>query len=312
MLDVRRIRVLAEVAERGSFSAAAEALHMTQSAVSQQIAALERESGHTLLMRGRGTARLTDAGRVVVEHGGAVLARLRSAEEELDAIAGVRVGRLRMATFPSVGATMVPEAVRRFRDRHPEVTLSLVQGEPHETLPRIAAGELDLAMTFDYPGVEAPVEHADLEREPILTEPMLLALPAEHPLAGREAVDLREMNGETWLTGSGGGPCQAIALHACRAAGFQPEVSFESDDDAILLGLIASGVGVSLMPRLCTLSPPPGVAIRPLSDPVPPRRIWATTLARPYRPLAAAAMTEVLQEITPPLAAWEDGAVAAS
>jgi DNA-binding transcriptional LysR family regulator len=137
MLDVRRMRVLREVAARGSFSAAADALAYTQSAVSQQIAALEREAGTTLVERNARGVRLTDAGRALVEHADAILARLSDAEAELEAIAGLRGGRLRLAAFPSAGASIMPEAIARFRERHPAVDLTLEPAEPGPALNRL-------------------------------------------------------------------------------------------------------------------------------------------------------------------------------
>ena len=131
MLDVRRLRVLREIAEHGSFSAAADALNFTQSAVSQQIAALEKETGTTLLQRGPGGVRLTDAGHALVRHTDAILSQLADAERELAAIAGLQGGRVRLASFPSAGATLVTEAVSLYRTRHPDVELSLTEGEPH-------------------------------------------------------------------------------------------------------------------------------------------------------------------------------------
>src|SRR5437588_9881557 len=129
MLDVRRLRVLREVAARGSFSAAAEALNFSQSAVSQQIAALERESGSRLVERGVRGIRLTAAGEALISHTDAILARLEDAEQELAAIAGLRGGRLRLACFQSAGATVVPQALASFHRRHPAVELSVVQAE---------------------------------------------------------------------------------------------------------------------------------------------------------------------------------------
>src|SRR6201991_2108385 len=142
MLDVRRMRVLREVAQRGSFSAAADALAYTQSAVSQQIAALEREAGTRLVERNARGVRLTDAGRVVVEHADAILARLADAEAELEAIAGLRGGRLRLAAFPTVGATLIPLAVATFREKHPGIELTVRQLEPEDSLPLLKSGEL--------------------------------------------------------------------------------------------------------------------------------------------------------------------------
>src|SRR4051795_7320971 len=148
MLDVRRMRVLREVAVRGSFSAAAEALSFTQSAVSQQIAALEREAGTVLVQRNARGVRLTEAGEALVRHADAVLAPLAAGEAELEAIAGLRGGRLRMASFESAGATLMPMAIALFRERHPAIELTMVMGEPEETEPQLKSGELDLVIGF--------------------------------------------------------------------------------------------------------------------------------------------------------------------
>src|ERR687886_856200 len=148
MLDVRRMRVLREVAVRGSFSAAAEALSFTQSAVSQQIAALEREAGAVLVQRSARGVRLTEAGEALVRHTDAILARLAEAESELEAIAGLKGGRLRLAAFESAAATLMPLAIAAFRERHPGVELSMTLLEPEESIPQLRAGELDLAITF--------------------------------------------------------------------------------------------------------------------------------------------------------------------
>src|SRR5215216_2449920 len=148
MLDVRRMRVLREVARHGSFSAAADALSFTQSAVSQQIAALEREAGTTLVERSARGVRLTDAGHAVVRHTDAILGRLAEAEAELEAIAGLRGGRLRMASFESAGATLMPLAIATFRERHPAVELSMTLLEPEDSIPQLKSGELDLVLGF--------------------------------------------------------------------------------------------------------------------------------------------------------------------
>src|SRR4051794_33905947 len=151
MLDVRRLRVLREVATRGSFSAAADALHFTQSAVSQQIAALEREAGMPLVERGARGVRLTQAGEALVRHTDVILARLADAEAELEAIAGLRGGRVRLASFPSAGATIAPAAIARFRERHPAVDVSLVLAERPEGVDKLRSGEVDIALLIETP-----------------------------------------------------------------------------------------------------------------------------------------------------------------
>src|SRR3954463_13293735 len=148
MLDVRRLRVLREVAVRGSFSAAAESLSFTQSAISQQIAALEREAGCTLVQRNARGVRLTEAGEALVRHAEAILARLGEAEAELEANAGVRRGPLRLAGFESACASLMPSAIAEFRAAHPGVELSLAMAEPEDSEPQLRAGEIDLALGF--------------------------------------------------------------------------------------------------------------------------------------------------------------------
>src|SRR5215212_6531889 len=151
MLDVKRLRVLREVAAKGSFSAAAESLAYTQSAVSQQIAALEREAGTRLVERSARGVRLTEAGHALVRHADVILARLADAEAELEAIAGLRGGRLRLASFASAGATVMPRAIALFRERHPAVELTLEPAEPDEAPAKLKTGEIDVALTIDAP-----------------------------------------------------------------------------------------------------------------------------------------------------------------
>src|SRR6185369_10194594 len=175
MLDVRRLRVLKEVADRGSFSAAAEALSYTQSAVSQQIAALEREAGTQLVTRGSRGIRLTEAGEALVKHADAILTRLADAEAELAAIAGLRGGRLRLAAFPTVGATLMPLAIANFRARHPDIELTVKQLEPEDSIPMLKAGELDIALTIT-PSAR-PEDEDGIESQFLLADPMYAALP---------------------------------------------------------------------------------------------------------------------------------------
>src|SRR5919198_108477 len=194
MLDVRRLRVLREVAACGSFSAAAESLAYTQSAVSQQIAALEREAGTTLVERSVRGVRLTDAGRALVQHADVILARLADAEAELEAIAGLRGGRLRLVAFPSAGATMMPEAIARFRPRHPAVELPLAPADPEPAIIKLRAGEADLVL--DITGAFRPPRDDGIERVHLLDDPMYVALPKDHPLANKRNLKLEELADE--------------------------------------------------------------------------------------------------------------------
>src|SRR6266480_1564854 len=199
MLDVRRMRVLKEVAAQRSFSAAAEKLGYTQSAVSQQIAALEREAGSVLIERNPRGIRLTDAGEALVRHADKILARLAEAEAELEAIAGLRGGRLRMGSFPTAGATLLPRAISEFSSRHPAVELSLAEAEPHESLPRLKAGELDLILIDDAP---VPDADDDVEYVHLLDDPLHLALPVHHPLVSRRRIRIEDLASEPWIQGT--------------------------------------------------------------------------------------------------------------
>jgi molybdate transport repressor ModE-like protein len=298
MLDVRRLRVLREVARRGSFSAAADALNYTQSAVSQQIAALERETGTTLLQRGAGGVRLTDAGRALVARADVILAQLADAERELAAIAGLRGGRVRLASFPSAGATLVTEAVSRFQRLHPEVELSLSEGEPDTTVPALKRGDFDLAVVFDYRhGRPASLLNEDLECIHLLDDPMRVVLPADHPLAGRKSIRLDQLANEAWVGGCGGGLCRAMVMDWCAEAGFEPNIAFESDDHNVLIGLVAAGVGIALLPQLALRMGCPGAEARPVAGAGLERKIYAAIPSDGYRSPATEAMIEVLRSI---------------
>jgi DNA-binding transcriptional LysR family regulator len=296
MLDVRRLRVLREVGRRGSFSAAAEALAFTQSAVSQQVAALEREAGTRLVERGPRGVRLTDAGRALSSHADAILARLDDAEEELAAIAGLRGGRLRLACFPSAGAALVPDAIRLFNGRYPEVGLSLGEDEPWDALPKLKAGEFDLAVVFDYHSPFAEQRDPELDFVHLLDDVMHAALPREHPLAGRARVRLADLEQDSWINGLR--TCGEFMVQACLSAGFEPQVTLESSDYATMQGLVAAGVGVTLIPDLVLATGVnPGVAVVPFAGDPPVRRIWATTPAGSYRSPATEAMIATLGEV---------------
>ena len=258
------MRVLREVAARGSFSAAADALAYTQSAVSQQIAALEREAGTTLVERNARGVRLTDAGRALVEHADAILARLSDAEAELEAIAGLRGGRLRLAAFPSAGASIMPEAIARFRERHPAVELTLEPAEPGPALSRLRGGEVDIALdiTVSFRALRrrrhrapAPARRPDVRRA------------AQEPPAGAQARAASSRSSPT-RTGSSGttGSCPdaSIFLRSCQVAGFEPRIAFNSDDYFAMQGFVAAGVGVSFIPDLALMSVRDDIVVRSL------------------------------------------------
>ncbi len=293
MLDVKRLRILREVATEGSFSAAADALHLTQSAVSQQIAALERETGTRLLDRNHGSVRLTDPGSALVTHAEAVICRLEEAERELADIADLRGGRLRMVSFPTAGATLVARAVPTFSKKYREVELELGEAEPEESIPGLKAGDYDLALAYDFDSVPF-AEDRDVQRDFLLEERLQIAVPLDHPLAGRKAVKLDQLSEEAWACGVRPSSCRQNVIEWSRSAGFEPRIHFASDDYQVIQSLVAAGMGVALIPELLLTGRQPGIRVLDVTPRAPVRRIWAVTLAPDLRSPATEAMLEIL------------------
>ena len=311
MLDLRRMRVLREVAARRSFSAAAEELYLSQSAVSQQVAALEREVGLPLLVRTSNGPRLTDAGQALVDHAEAAIARLDEAEQELAAIAGLAGGELRVASFPSASVTLLTEALRRFHGSHPDIRTSVVEGEPQETLPMLRAADIDVAITFDYPILPPSPEERDLDGVLLLTESMYVALPRDHRLAARRTVRLTDLADEPWMCGVRPSSCGQAVVAACRDAGFEARIAVESDEYQVLQGYVAAGLGVTLLPDLALPTLRDDLVIRPTRPAAPVRRVWAVTRAEGARSAATEVMVGVLREVGEELAAQVAGELAA-
>ena len=306
MLDVRRLRVLSEVAARGSFSAAADALTLTQSAVSQHITALEREVGLPLIERGTRPVELTEAGYALTRHATGIFARLEGAEQELGEIAGRRHGRLRFGTFPTALATLVPPAFAAFRRDHPEVTLTVVDDHLQRLIPRLEAGELDLALIYDHEAIP-DISARDLERIPLLDDVFQAVLPAGHRLARRRrTLELSELSGEPWIGGAPTSAWYRIASDACRRAGFTPQADFASDDHIAVQALVAAGLGVSVIPGLAVVHPLPGLAVRKLSSGAPRRHISAARPRDAYHGVAVVAMIDSLRRASQALAATVD------
>src|SRR3954468_24518055 len=296
MLDVKRLKILREVAAQGSFSAAADALSYTQSAVSQQIAALEREAGTTLVERRARGVHLTQAGRALVVHADAILARLAAAERELEAIAGLHGGHLRLVAFPSAASSLMPVAIAEFRRRHPAVELTLEPREPDDAINCVKSGDCDVALA-----IEASFRQLDdsaIVKERLVDDPMFLVMPREHPLAHKRNVRLEDFAEEAWIQGSMTTcPDTSILLRACNAAGFEPRFAFQNDDYTAIQGFIAAGVGVALIPDLALFSVRDDIAIRALGPRAPTRRFFAATLSECSRPPATQAMVDILSAV---------------
>jgi DNA-binding transcriptional LysR family regulator len=278
MLDLRLLQTFREVALRGSFSLAAEELGFTQPAISQHLARLERHLGVKLLERTARGVTLTPAGEALLAEGEVVLGAARRAERAAQDAGGVQPRQLRVGAFPSAASGLVPGAVREARRQrpHPEIELDLRVLEPEPSLRALARGKLDLSLLIDSPLDELEIPEG-VELLPVTEDPMMIALPVEHPLASRRWLDLAELADEPFLLTEMGGTCadSNIVRNACRTAGFSPNVRLESEDYNALQGMAAAGLGIALVPRLATVGAYPGVVLRPLRGTVPTRSIVA-------------------------------------
>jgi DNA-binding transcriptional LysR family regulator len=271
MLDVRRLRVLREFAARGTIAATADALGYTPPAVSQQLAALEREAGVDLLERNGRTRRLTPAGEELVARTESVLRELEAAEAALARTTSSVAGVVRAAAFPSAHRALLPPALARLAREHPDLEIHTRELEPEDSIPKLKLGELDLVIAQEYP-FGPQTDDPALERTPLREDPIRLAVPEDRAAGGR--ADVSEHAGTPWIAGREGSFCHEVVLHVCRAAGFEPRIAHFTNDFATAYGLVAAGVGFALVPDLAG-PPPPGVEIVATKQPVPSRRIFA-------------------------------------
>jgi DNA-binding transcriptional LysR family regulator len=236
--------------------------------------------------------RLTEAGRALVEHTDGIVASLAAAEAEIQAIAGLRGGMLRLSSFPTAYATIMPQAIAEFRHRYPAVELSLTEADALPSIARVKSGELDLALVYEYDFVPLP-EDDSVERTHLLDDPIRVVLPRGHRAARKRAVRLDELAGEAWISSTARSSCHEFVSRACRAAGFEPSIGFESDDHGVWQGLVAAGVGVALAPELALETLYPGVEARPVALSPLKRKIFAVNRAGGRSP-AIEAMLEVI------------------
>jgi DNA-binding transcriptional LysR family regulator len=288
MLDPRRVLTFREVAVRGSFSRAAEALSLTQSAVSQQVAALERELGTRLLdRRGPGGLSRTPAGERLLEHAGALADRLALADAQLAELIGVERRELRVGAFPSALATIVPDAARRLLDAQPGLDVSLREGRLDELPGAVRDGRLHVALGFQ--DAAAPRrEHPGTRRSELLEEPMIAALPPRHRLARRRTIRLADLSRDTWTAPSRDG----LIHRACVAAGFVPRIALICVDPLATRAVVAAGLAVTLTPRL--LAPHlHGVRTVPVEGDPARRSLYALLPDAGARPLDRAFVAEL-------------------
>jgi DNA-binding transcriptional LysR family regulator len=297
MLDLDRLRALNAVATYGSVSAAADVLHVTTSAVSQQVAKLERETGHKLLERNGRGVRLTDAAALLASHAERILAMVEEAESDLEAQRGEVVGGLALAAFPTAARGLVPAALRALGRRHPRLHVSLREQEPHTTVPLAVRGEIDLGVVQDWFNVPLAVPDG-LVKSSLVDDVADVALPPGHPLGAHSVIDLGELHAESWIAASPGAICRDWLVHTLRSADMEPRVAHEADEYATQLALVAEGLGVAVLPRLGRRDVPEGVHIVPVR-PSLTRHVYAVWRAEAARRPAIRAAVAALRTAAP-------------
>ena len=291
-VEVRHFAALEAVAREGSFGRAATSLGYTQSAISQQIQTLERLVGERLLERPGGprAVSLTEAGRLLLRHAEAIVARLHAAQADMAALASGEGGRLRVGTFQSVGARVLPAVMRRFTAAWPHVTVELTESPSDEELLRfVERGELDLAFAMP-PLVEGPFESKEL-----LADPYVLLVPAEHDLAEATRASLADV-GDLTLIGNRACRSTALAEGELAQRGVGLDIAFRSDDNGTVQGLVGAGFGVALVPLLATDPKDERIRVLELDPEIPPRRIALAWHRDRHRSPAARAFTDLAQE----------------
>lgn len=295
MIDAAGLRVIRAIADEGSFTAAAASLGYSQPAISQMVRRLEERLGTPLVERLGRNVRLTEAGEVLSRHATSVLSAISAAESEVAAIAGLQSGRVRLMAFPSSSSTLVPRALSLVKKRFPDVKVSFAEAEPPESLAALRAGECDVAVAFTYDGLDLSRDDDRLEdfvNTKLLDDAVRLALPIDHRLADQETVKLADLAGAPWIAGCP--RCRGHLLALAAKAHFAPDVAFETEDYVAVLGLVAEGLGVALVPDLITRSAPNArVAILPI-DPPSQRSVFAVTTPDLQRVPAVAATIQAL------------------
>ena len=307
-VELRHLAALQAVAEERSFGRAAERLGYTQSAVSQQIQALERIVDQRLVERPGGPRRvsLTEAGELLLRHAAGIVARLQAAQADLAAFAEGSAGTLRVGTYQSVGARVLPRLLREFTEAWPSVSVQLTEwSDDGHLLGLVERGELDFSF------VMLPVEEGPFEPVELMLDPHVLVVPADSDLARRpKPPSLREVAGMPLI---GNRLCRSVhqVETRLRDAGVEPQIVFRSDDNGTIQGLVAAGVGVALVPLLTVDTGDEGTAVLGLAD-VPPRRIGIAWHRDRYRSPAALAFVELARDVCARVEAEQSGRAAAA
>jgi DNA-binding transcriptional LysR family regulator len=298
VLDLRRLRIFAAVAEGGSFTAAATALFLTQPAVSQQMAILEREVGVPLVVRVPRGIQLTDAGKLLAERAARLLAESSEIEDELRRF-GRGTREVTLGAFPTAGADLVPLAIREFRRRHPDVRVLLAPAHANDVVAQLHSSRIAVGLVWDYDFAPQVTDPA-FERVELLADPLRVVLPADHPSSrereiAQHEIALRDLAEEPWIVRAHRPPYQQAFEQMCRIAGFEPRVIFRTDNYQSIQGLVDAGIGPGLAPRLSLNPRRPDVIAIPVAAPSFSRRIAALAAAGTRRPSTVDDLLDVLR-----------------
>jgi DNA-binding transcriptional LysR family regulator len=297
MIDLRRLRALRELADRGTIAATADALHLTPSAVSQQLAGLEREVGQPLLEPNGRTVRLTPAAIAVLAHADALFSEVERMDATLAALAGGAMGTVRVGAFATAIRGLVVPAVGLLRETSPGLELVIRDVESPEVFDAIALGELDVGVSMEHSGAPGRDDER-FARFELMRDILDVAVPTDHPLAKREA-HLPDLAGEPWIAPPEGWSCDDVIRVSCSAAGFTPNVAHRSGDWTAIMAMVAAGLGVAVVPRLAQDMPPPGVAIRRLRGEPAARHLFVTCRRGAEDHPAIGAVVDALREVAP-------------
>ncbi len=292
MLNLDRLRVLHAVGTHGSVSAAADVLHVTTSAISQQMGKLERETGQQLLARNGRGVRLTDAGRLLSEHAERILSMVELAHSDLEAHRGAAVGALSVGAFPTAVRGLFPQVLTALRREHPQLRPCVEEMEPDQSVPLLLRGDLDLAVVLDWYNRPLPLPEG-LTRQPLLDDVADVIVPGDHPLADRESVVLEDFAHDDWIAWPRGQFCREWLQFTLRGKGIEPRIVHAADEHATQMALVAVGLGVAVSPRLGRGPIPGGVRVVPVRHTMRRRLYAAWRSDTDRRPSVRAAVEEL-------------------
>ena len=293
IFDLHRLHVLREVGRTGSLTSAAASLSFTTSAVSQQVAKLEQEMGVVLIERHPRGVVLTEAGHALLQYAEDIDRTVEAARAEMGEFAGLRRGQLRLGTFPTVGASLMPDVVLAFRARHPDVAVTVVSARRDGLLERLRRREIELTLLWDYPWQQ--IDDPDLTLVRLMNDPTVLLVPRDHPAAELGSVRIDSLKDQEWVVRDEH-PVADVLSRVCRDAGFEPRIAFAANDYQETQGMVAAGIGIALAPKLALTALRPDVVAVPLAK-SPKRRILLAHLTNRRLSPAAQQATKVFRSI---------------